>query len=56
MAVLTICKYLPPKLVPDNWELVPVTELYKLYAKAKICREMEQEDIHAGIAKAFPEE
>ena len=51
-----ICMYLPPQMVPEDWEKVPVTELYKLFAKAKICREMVQEDIQTGIAKAFPEE
>lgn len=56
MAVLTICKYLPEQMIPEDWEQVSMTELYRLYAKAKISREMVQEDIQAGIAKAFPKE
>lgn len=56
MAVLTICRYLPSQMVPMDWEHVPVTELYRLFAKAKICREMVQGDIQTGVAKAFSEE
>ena len=56
MAVLTICRYLPSQMVPTDWEHVPVTELYRLFAKAKICREMVQGDIQTGVAKAFSEE
>ncbi|WP_342982203.1 hypothetical protein [Ruminococcus sp. 2227st1_E6_2227SCRN_220401] len=56
MAVLTICRYLPPQMVPTDWEQVPITEFYRMFAKAKICRKMVQEDIQNGVAKAFSEE
>lgn len=52
--MLLIYMYLPPAMIPPDLEDLTMSELYSLTAKANICREMVQQDIQIGIAKAFP--
>ena len=55
MCMIMIYTYLPPAMVPQDIGSLTMTELYGLTARAKICREMLQQDIQIGIAKAFPQ-
>lgn len=50
---LFIYAYLPPKLLPENFDDLTVEEFYDLYARADCVREMKIEDIEAGVAKGI---
>lgn len=55
MCMIMIYTYLPSVMVPQDIGSLTMSELYRLTARAKICREMLQQDIQIGIAKAFPQ-
>lgn len=57
---LFISKYLPMNLLPEKMDNLEFEELYRLIAKAEICRELQIDDIavasNKGIVSSFPDE
>ena len=50
---MVIYAYLPPGLLPGNFENLTFEEFFDLYAQADCAREMRIEDIEAGVAKGI---
>lgn len=53
---LLICNYLPEQIPDDFMEKISMTDFYRMIAKARIFREMKQDDIRTAVIKAFSDE
>lgn len=58
MGRLFILKYLPKRLIPENFETIDFDEFFRLYAMAELAREMMIKDLEVavnhGVAAIFP--
>lgn len=50
---MVIYTYLPPELLPGDFNDLTFEEFYDLYAQADCAREMRIEDIETGVAKGI---
>lgn len=50
---MVIYTYLPPVLLPENFEDLTFEEFFDLYGQADCAREMRIEDIETGVAKGI---
>lgn len=50
-----ICRYLPKKMIPDDFEGVDFDEFFRLMGMAQAVREMRIEDIEVGVNKGYVE-
>lgn len=44
-----IYMYLPPELIPEDFEQADFDEFFRVYAMAQLARELRQEDIEVGV-------
>ena len=52
---MIIYMYLPPKLIPEDFENADFDEFFRVFAMAQLAREMRQEDIEVGVNKGYVE-
>lgn len=50
---MVIYTYLPPALLPEDFDSLTFEEFFALYACADCAREMRIEDMEAGVAKGL---
>lgn len=50
---MMIYMYLPPELIPEDFEQSDFDEFFRVLAMAQIARELRQEDIEVGVNKGY---
>lgn len=52
---MLIYMYLPPELIPDDFENSDFDEFFRVLAMAQLARELRQEDIEVGVNNGYVE-